>query len=417
MLSRAVFEHGYRIGREWLGSERPPLAVDRVALADAAEALWLDWHALRGRPPGERSRRTLQVGDVSVLALTRSTPDRHMALVMTPAFLESTWLDGLGSGGRVQNLDFAIIDADGRSILGRSGAPTSTHSVPLDRVGLPWTMHVITKTSGLSNGLSGQTRLVLAGIIVMALVALAGGYAINRAILRELRVARLQSDFVAAVSHEFRTPLTTVRQLAEMLVAGRVSSDDRRQQFYVTLLRESDRLHRLVEGLLNFGRMEAGQLQYRFEAVDSGAFVRDVVSDFEREVTGRGYHVELNGFGALPRIRADRESLARAFWNLLDNAVKYSPEHRTIWVDLSEANRRLAVRVRDRGIGIPVAEQKEIFKKFVRGAASKDASVQGAGVGLAMARQIVAAHGGEISVESQPGEGSVFTVLLPVAEA
>jgi signal transduction histidine kinase len=97
---------------------------------------------------------------------------------------------------------------------------------------------------------------------------MAGSYFINRAVLREVTVAKLQSDFVASVSHEFRTPLTTVRQLSEMLARGRVSSDERRQQFYETLLRESERLHRLVEGLLNFGRMEAGELHYRFEPVD-----------------------------------------------------------------------------------------------------------------------------------------------------
>jgi signal transduction histidine kinase len=232
-------------------------------------------------------------------------------------------------------------------------------------------------------------------------------------------VARLQADFVAAVSHEFRTPLTAVRQLAELLVKGRVSSDARRQQFYETLLYESERLQRLVDGLLNFGRMEAGQMRYRFESVDPETFVREIVSDFEREVAGRGYRIELHGDGSLPPIRADRESLARVFWNLLDNAVKYSPENRTVWVDLANAgpaSRRLAVRVRDQGIGIPAAEQKEIFRKFVRGTASKDASIQGTGVGLAMARQIVAAHGGDIFVESQLGEGSVFTVLLPVLE-
>jgi signal transduction histidine kinase len=124
----------------------------------------------------------------------------------------------------------------------------------------------------------------------------------------------------------------------------------------------------------------------------------------------------LCGNGALHPIRGDRESLARVFWNLLDNAVKYSPEHLTVWVDLSEAGKRLMVRVRDQGLGIPAAEQKEIFRKFVRGAASKTASIRGTGVGLAMARQIVAAHGGDITVESEPGQGSVFTVLLPVTE-
>jgi signal transduction histidine kinase len=198
-----------------------------------------------------------------------------------------------------------------------------------------------------------------------------------------------------------------------------VSSEERRQLLYDNLLRESERLHRLVEGLLNFGRMEAGQLQYHFESIHPEKFVRDIVADFEREVAGRGYRIELNGDnnGALPQIRADRESLTRAFWNLLDNAVKYSPENRTVWIELSEVGQRLAVRVRDRGVGIPAAEQKEIFRKFVRGAASKNASIQGTGVGLAMAQRIVAAHGGEISVESQPGEGSVFTVLLPAANS
>jgi signal transduction histidine kinase len=264
--------------------------------------------------------------------------------------------------------------------------------------------------------LSGRTRLLLAGIAMMALLILAGGYFIQRAVLREVTVARLQSDFVAAVSHEFRTPLTTVRQLSEMLVRGRVSSDSRRQQFYETLLRESERLHRLVEGLLNFGRMEAGELRYRFEAVDASALVHDVVAEFQQEVAPLGYTIEFQDHASLRTIRADRESLARVFWNLLDNAVKYSPEHRTVGVDLAEAGRRIAVRVRDRGLGIPVSEQKEIFRKFVRGAASKAASIRGTGVGLAMASQIVAAHGGDIFVESAPGEGSVFTVLLPVVE-
>src|SRR5207244_4926390 len=129
------------------------------------------------------------------------------------------------------------------------------------------------------------------GIAMMAVLVLAGGYFINRAILREVTVARLQSDFVAAVSHEFRTPLTTVRQLSEMLVRGRVSSDDRRQQFYETLLRESERLHRLVEGLLNFGRMEAGELRYRFEPVDPEPFVRDIVAEFQQEVSAFGYRI------------------------------------------------------------------------------------------------------------------------------
>lgn len=421
MLSRGDFENSYNQARQWLTVARPPIDPELLAFAEAADSFWREWQDRQTEGDSSanaRIRRTLQMGDVSFLLLTRSTPDRRTALLISPRFLESVWLNGLGSGDRAHGIDFALTDADGRPVLGQTDSPLSMQSVrAASTTQLPWTVHAISRLNGVAPGLSSQTKLVLAGIVMMALVVLAGGYLINRAIVRELQVACLQSDFVAAVSHEFRTPLTAIRQLAEMLAKGRISSDERRQQFYETLLGESDRLHRLVEGLLNFGRMEAGQLRYRFEPVDPDKFIRGIVSDFEREVAGRGYHIELRGDEGLPHIRADRESLARVFWNLLDNAVKYSPANRTVWVDLSDAGRRLAVRVRDRGIGIPAAEQKEIFRKFVRGTASKNTNIQGTGVGLTMARQIVAAHGGDISVESQPGEGSVFTVMLPVTGA
>jgi signal transduction histidine kinase len=339
-------------------------------------------------------------------------------LMIGPRYLESAWLGGLETVRKNQGVEFALTDAEGRRILGQPDGPIARQSVrTASATRLPWTLHAISTGNGFSPGeLSGRTRLLLAAIAMMALLVLAGGYFINRAIARELSVAQLQSDFVAAVSHEFRTPLTTMRQLSEMLVRGRVSNDQRRQEFYEALLGESERLHRLVEGLLNFGRMEAGELRYRFEPLDPTGLVRNVVDEFQREVSKDGYHIELTENADLPAIRADQESLARVFWNLLDNAVKYSPECHTVWVDLMRAGKRLMVRVRDQGLGIPAEEQKEIFRKFVRGAASGAASIKGTGIGLAMARQIVEAHGGEISVESAPGKGSAFTVLLPLVE-
>jgi len=412
VLSHGDFDFSYdQAARKWLSSPRPPIDTDRLALAQAAEELWQNPEDLES---SGRSH-TLRIGETSIVILTRVASGRRTALLIGPQFLESAWLNGLRSASDNKSIDFSLLDDAGRTVLGPTNAPVSppsTRAVPTT----PWTVQAFTRENSFAASVSSQTKLVLTGIVMMALLALAAGYLVHRSILRELRVARLQSDFVAAVSHEFRTPLTTLRQLSEMLVKGRVSSDERRQQFYETLLRESDRLHKLVEGLLNFGRMEAGQLKYRFEPVDPRKLLQDVIADFEPEVADRGYHVELRGDSGLPAIRADRESLERVFWNLLDNAVKYSPDNLTIEVDLSNGGRRVAVRVQDHGIGIPPAEQKKIFQKFVRGAASKDASIQGTGVGLAMAQQIVAAHGGDISVESRPGEGSVFTVLLPVAK-
>ena len=281
---------------------------------------------------------------------------------------------------------------------------------------LPWTVHAISADDDSILDLSVQAKAVLIGIALMGVFVVGGAYVINRAMLRELRVARMQSEFVAAVSHEFRTPLTTLRQLAEMLVKGRVSSDERRRMFYDQMLRESERMQRMVEGLLNFGSMEAGELQYRFATIDCESFVRDIVADFEKSIEGRGYRVEMTSAGSAPLIRADGELLARVFWNLLDNAVKYSPDHHVIRVEMAAADDGVNVRVHDHGAGIAASEQQAIFDKFVRGEAAKTTSVQGTGVGLAMARQIVTAHGGRISVESQPGQGSVFTVWLPAAK-
>ena len=160
--------------------------------------------------------------------------------------------------------------------------------------------------------------------------------------------------------------------------------------------------------------MEAGKLEYQFEELDAATLVREVAADFQSESGGRSCSIEV----ALPEdqalmIRGDREALSRALWNLLDNAVKYSPAGCTVQVELVREANCAAIRVRDRGMGIPAAEQKEIFKKFVRGSASRDSSAKGAGLGLAMVQHTVRAHKGMVHVDSRPGEGSTFTILLP----
>jgi signal transduction histidine kinase len=280
--------------------------------------------------------------------------------------------------------------------------------------GLPWAVTV--ESSGDETNQTHQS-LWLAGLVLLAMLLVAGTYLIARAATRELAVARLQSDFVGAVSHEFRTPLTSLRQLTEVLRDGRVASDDRRQTYYDAMVRQTERLHQLVESLLDFGRMEAGRSPYRLEPLDACAWVSSVVDQFSRENAGRGYQVDLDIKGTAATIAADAPALTNALWNLLENAVKYSPECRTVWVSAEREQHRLVVRVRDRGLGIPPEEQKEIFRKFVRGSGAKVLGIQGTGIGLAMVDHIVKAHGGEVLVESEPGAGSTFTMLLPCHES
>jgi signal transduction histidine kinase len=248
---------------------------------------------------------------------------------------------------------------------------------------------------------------------VLLFLMLAGAYFILRSVTRELEVARLQSEFVAAVSHEFRTPLASLLQMSELLAEGRVA-EHRRPQYYEVLRRETARLQRLVESLLDFARMEAAAREYRMEPVDADALVRDVAGDFQREVAERGYSLELTTNGASSRLQADPEALSRALWNLLENAVKYSPAHKTIWVESATENSHYVIRVRDRGLGIAREEQERVFEKFVRASSARTVAARGTGLGLAMVRHIVTAHGGQVRVQSEPGAGSTFSLSLPV---
>jgi signal transduction histidine kinase len=199
-----------------------------------------------------------------------------------------------------------------------------------------------------------------------------------------------------------------------MLSKGRVPTEDLRQKSYDILSSESERLQRLVESLLDFGRIEARAFRYRLEHLDPAMLVRDLVAEFQGKAAAQGYHIELELAGEYPLIHVDREALGLALRNLLDNAIKYSPDRRTVWVEMARERDRLAIRVRDEGMGIPASEQKEIFKRFVRGTGSRAAHIPGTGIGLAMARHIIEAHHGEIRLESELGKGSTFTILLPL---
>jgi signal transduction histidine kinase len=268
--------------------------------------------------------------------------------------------------------------------------------------------------AAISHGGIGRA-LWLAGLALMLLLVLAGAYAMYRGVSRELRVAQLQSDFVSAVSHEFRSPLTTLRGITELLANDRLADEGRKRQSYMFMERETGRLQRLVEDLLDFGRMESGRKQYRIAPHDVFGVVRAAVAEFREDALAGGFQVEMTLDARPATIQADEEALRRAIRNLLENAVKYSPECRTVWVEGRVNHRQVVISVRDRGMGVDPREQRQIFHKFVRGSEAKKAGIKGTGIGLSMVRQIVDACGGEIRVVSAAGEGSTFTILLPLA--
>jgi signal transduction histidine kinase len=183
------------------------------------------------------------------------------------------------------------------------------------------------------------------------------------------------------------------------------------------LRRQSERLQRLVEGLLDFDRMESSARQYRFEAVEPGAVVRSVADEFAAGENTAGPRLVVTLAEALPVIQADREALGRAIRNLIDNAAKYSPPDTTIAIGARVSGRTLLIDVRDQGPGIAAEEQHRIFDKFVRGASANATGAKGTGLGLAMVAHIARAHGGEVRVDSQAGAGATFTIVLPATAA
>jgi signal transduction histidine kinase len=201
--------------------------------------------------------------------------------------------------------------------------------------------------------------------------------------------------------------------LTEMLEEGGTPGD-RLPLYYRALGKETKRLRGMVESLLDFGRMEAGRHVYHMEDADAAELVRRVVDEFREEASTNAHRVELDMPPGERRIRGDREAITRALRNLLENAVKYSPQSSTVKVLVESQRGHLAISVEDQGAGIPKHEQRQVFRKFVRGASSRTLNVKGSGIGLSMVDHIVKAHGGRVALQSEPGRGSRFTILLPV---
>jgi signal transduction histidine kinase len=410
LLAAALWEGRFRIDRatfQFYRESLPPAQArtdDALTLAEAVDALWPLWQRQA------EGRSAWSDAGHSVTAVWRRTPAGTVALVAGVDALMASALPA------IKNLQvrLALEDPAGRLAWGIPAKTGLQVAKTFQATGLPWTLLVASADPAAEQAVSASRRnLLVSGFALMLLVITAASYFVFRAVNRELSVARLQSDFVAAVSHEFRTPLTAMSHLTEMLEEGGTPGD-RLPLYYRALGKETRRLRGMVESLLDFARMEAGRHIYHIEDADAAELVRGVVDEFREEVSANTHRVELELPPGECRIRADREAITRALRNLLDNAVKYSPESSTVRVVVESQPGHLAISVEDQGEGIPKHEQRQVFRKFVRGTSARALNVKGSGIGLSMVDHIVKAHGGRVALESEPGRGSRFTILLPV---
>jgi signal transduction histidine kinase len=259
-----------------------------------------------------------------------------------------------------------------------------------------------------------QSFLILGALSLLMVGGLALAY---RSVSKEVDLARLKSDFVSNVSHELRTPLSLIRLYAETLELGRIKTQEKKEEYYRIIRKESERLTALINNILDFSRIEAGRKEYDFRETDIAELVRNTLDSYRYQIEQQGFEFEESIAPELPAVRVDREAIARALVNLVNNALKYSGDKKFLGVNLYRTNGVLKLEVVDHGIGIARRDQSKIFEKFYRTCDPLVHNTKGSGLGLSLVRHITHAHGGEVVVESAPGKGSKFTLLLPLAAA
>jgi signal transduction histidine kinase len=249
--------------------------------------------------------------------------------------------------------------------------------------------------------------------VVLACAAVVGGTVIVvRRVSREIRLAREKTDFVSTVTHELKTPLTSIRMFTETLLTGRVRDEAEKRECFQVIAEETDRLSRLIARMLDFSKMERGLRRFQFREETPDSVAREAVQAFQaQKKTGDELSVQI--MGPFPALVCDRDAVIEVLQNLLGNAFKYSRGTPQVTLRAWASRGRVNFAVMDRGIGIPKREQKKIFEKFYRVDDSLAREVEGCGLGLAISAHIAKAHGGQIRVESEPGQGSIFTLVLP----
>ena len=273
------------------------------------------------------------------------------------------------------------------------------------------------KFEGTSVEAMGHTWIRNSFIILgfLSLMIIGGLVLTKHMVSKEMAVAKLKSDFVSNVSHELRTPLALIRLYAETLELGRITTQEKKHQYYRIIRKESERLTALINNILDFSRIEAGHKEYEFRETDIADLVRNTLDSYRYQIEQQGFALEEAIDSDLPAVRVDREAIARALVNLVNNALKYSQDEKYLGVKLYRDNGSVKLEVADRGIGIARRDQAKIFEKFYRVGDPLVHNTKGSGLGLSLVRHIAHAHGGDVAVESAPGRGSKFTLLLPIS--
>jgi signal transduction histidine kinase len=397
------------------------LRTDRLLLFQETAAVDMSARLVNnaGRATSTGTRFALETaGETYMVSLLDETGDDAGVWGM---LLDADALAGFLRGMLEDRLDPAVTDwllkgRDGRTLVERDDPPAGpvTINATFANNFPPWLIEFYEQPQSPYKRLFASSQSIYLYMFLLIATILAFGLVLMvRAVSHELELARLKSDFVSTVSHEFKSPLTSIRHLAEMLQAGSVPSEDRRRRYYDVLVEQSSRLSSLVTNILDLARIEEGKKEFRFEALDIGDVVRELATTTQQRVGHEGFSIGVHVEESLPAVRADRDAISQAVVNLLDNAMQYSRDAKEINVSVFASDGRVIVAVEDHGVGIPGNEIDKVFDRFYRGGDALTRAVKGSGLGLALVKEIVEAHHGTVHVKSESGRGSTFSIRLP----
>ena len=310
-----------------------------------------------------------------------------------------------------------VLDEKDSLLYLRHNRPISNYLVAenFSQLFVTWKVALFDRDGKSIEQLVGRERqLYLTLFVGIIAVMLIGVFVTVRAVIHELEVSRMKSEFVSNVSHELKTPLALIRMFGETLDTGIVTDERKRREFYSIIRKESERLTHLINNVLDFSRMDTGVKEYNFEEADLIEIVRSSLEAYKFHIRDLGFEIESELLGELVMPKIDKDAISQAFLNLLSNAVKYSEDRKYIRVGVHKDSTSALISVTDHGVGISKEQLKRIFDKFYRVPTTKAKKTRGSGLGLTLAKHIIEAHGGRIEAESEVGKGSKFTIRIPL---
>jgi len=397
--------------QEWLNRNDWIMTAIYVPDADPASSLYLTAIPSAGEADDQRYSREFY----TTSGLVRYTYDPARLLAHVRSAIKQP-VRVTGDDLEVQQrADIAIVPAAPKGQPRRLNVPggfayVTTLSSPLNA----YAVRATVRTAYIGNGWENQRVISLLTSFFAMLVTAIGAWLTMRGLRKETETMNLRSALIANVSHELRTPLSMIRLGAETLRRGTKLKPHERDEIEDQILREVLHLSHLVENVLDVARMQHRQTRtLAVSPVHPRDLVVSLVSTYESWIRSKGFKVSLQIDEAIDEQMWDREAVSRALLNLIDNAIKYSDDEKSIEVALRQTPSDVLIEVKDRGIGINAKDVSRIFDPYYRAQFSDTQTRRGAGLGLTLVQQIVASHGGHVEVESEPGKGSTFRLHFP----